>query len=117
MERVYYKRDRRVAVEEIPDVRAVQLSADERGEPRASAERFGTPAVETVRSNVRSMEIPEGEDPVSAFERANWRFVTPSTEVTRALSAGESVRDAEEVGKVMIRRSGSLAVATNRLTV
>jgi subtilisin family serine protease len=117
MERVYYKRDRRVAVEELPDVRAVQLSADERGEPRASAERFGTPAVETVRSNVRSMEIPEGEDPVSAFEQANWRFVTPSTEVTRALSAGESVRDAEEVGKVIIGRSGSLAVATNRLNV
>jgi subtilisin family serine protease len=116
MERVYYKRDRRIVVEEIPDVRAVQLSANDRGVPRASAESFGTSAVETVRSNV-SMEFPEDEDPVTTFEQANWRFVTPSAEMTRAFSAGESVRDAEEVGKVIIGRSGSVAVATNRLNV
>ncbi|MDQ4000261.1 MAG: S8 family serine peptidase, partial [Actinomycetota bacterium] len=116
MERAYYKRDRRIVVEEIPDVRAVQVSADERGVPRVSAESFGTSAAETVRSNV-STELPEGEDAVTAFEQANWRFVTPSPDMTRALSAGESVREAEEVGKVIIGRSGSVAVATNRLNV
>src|SRR5919112_5362912 len=116
MEREYYKRDRRIVVEEIPDVRAVQLSADERGVPRASAESFGTSAVETVLSSV-SREFPEDQDPVTAFEQANWTFVTPSAEVTRAFSAGESVRDADEVGKVIIGRSGSVTVATNRLNV
>ena len=116
MEREYYKRDQRIVVEEIPDVRAVQLSANDRGEPSASAESFGTLAGETVRSNV-GMEFPEGEDPVAAFERANWRFVTPSDEMARALSVGESITDAEEVGKVIIGRSGSVAVATNRLNV
>jgi subtilisin family serine protease len=116
MERVYFKRDRRVVVEEIPDVRAVRLSADERGLPRASAESFGDPAVETVRSNL-SMDLPEGDDPVTAFEQANWAFVTPSPDVERAFSAGESVRDAEDVGKVVVGRSGSVAIATNRLNV
>jgi subtilisin family serine protease len=116
MERVYYKRDRRVVVEEIPDVRAVQLSADQRGVPRASAESFGTSAAETVRSNV-NVEFPEDEDAVTAFEQANWRFVAPSAEMTRALTVEESVRDAEEVGKVIVRSNGSVAVATNRLNV
>jgi thermitase len=114
MERVYYKRDRRIVVEEIPDVRAVQLSTDERGVASASAESFGTSAAETVRANV-STELPE--DAVTAFEQANWRFVTPSAEMTRALTAEESVRDAEEVGKVIVGRGGSVAVATNRLSV
>ncbi len=116
MEREYYKRDRRIVVEEIPDVRAVQLSTNERGVPRASAENFGTSAVETVRSNV-GMEFPEDEDPVTAFEQANWRFVVPSAGMTRALTAEESPRGAEEVGKVIIGRGGSVAVATNRLSV
>jgi subtilisin family serine protease len=116
MERVYYKRDRRVVVEELPDVKAVQLSADERGVPRVSAENFGTSAVETVRSSI-SRELPENEDPVTAFEQANWRFVTPSAEMARTLAPGASVRDAEEVGKVIVGRSGTVAIATNRLNV
>lgn len=116
MERVYYKRDRRIVVEEIPDVRAVQLSTNERGIPTADAETFGASAVEPVRSSVPTV-FPEGEDPVTAFEQANWRFVRPSDEMARAFSAGEGVRNAEEVGKVIIGRSGSVAIATNRLNV
>jgi hypothetical protein len=116
MEREYYKRDRRIVVDELPDVRAVQLSANELGVPRANAESFGDPAVETVRSSVNS-ELPEDEDPVRAFEQANWTFVTPSDEMTRAFSAGEDVSDADEVGKVIIGRSGSVSIATNRLNV
>ena len=116
MERVYYKRDKRISVEELPDVRAVHLKVNDRGIPTASAGSFGTSAVANVRSNLQvSLEIPE--DPVTAFEQANWRFVTPSTEVTRALKAGEAVRDAEEVGKVVLRTNGSVAVVTNRLNV
>jgi hypothetical protein len=52
MERVYYKRDRRIVVEELPDVKAVRLSADDRGVAAANAESFGTSAAETVRSSV-----------------------------------------------------------------
>jgi subtilisin family serine protease len=116
VERVYYKRDRRIEVDEISNVRAVQVSVDDRGAPRASADRFGTSAVETVRSNI-SMEYPEDEDPVSAFEQANWRFVTPSDEMERAFSASESVRDVERAGKVITDSSGSVAIVTNRLNV
>ena len=116
MEREYYKRDRRVVVEELPDVKAVRVSADERGVAAANAESFGTSAAETVRSSVTT-DLPADEDPVSAFERANWTFVTPSEEMSRAFSAGESVPDAEEVGKVIVGRSRSVAIATNRLNV
>src|SRR5918995_2519753 len=116
MERVYYKRDRRVVVEEVPDVKAVRLGADHSGVTAADAESFGTSAADTVRSSVTS-DLPESEDPVAAFERANWTFVTPSEDVTRAFSAGESVPDAEEVGKVIVGRSGTVAIATNRLNV
>src|SRR5687767_11870186 len=115
MEREYYKRDRRVVVEELPDVRAVQLSANERGVPRASADSFGASAAETVRSSV-TRELPEDEDPIAAFEQANWRFVTPSAEMARTLARGADVPDAEQVGKV-VNRSGSVAIATNRLNV
>jgi subtilisin family serine protease len=116
MEREYYKRGQRVIVEELPDVKAVQLSANERGVPRVSAESFGTSAVETVRSSV-TRELPEDEDPLAPFERANWRFVTPSAEMARALAPGADVPDAEQVGKVIVGRSGSVAIATNRLSV
>jgi len=116
MERVYYKRDRRVVVEELPDVKAVRLSADDLGVPRASVDSFGDSAVDAVRSSLTG-ELPEDEDPVTAFEQANWRFVEPSDDLTRAFSAGESVPDAEEVGKVIVGRSGSVTIATNRLNV
>lgn len=116
MERVYYKRDRRIVVDEVPDVRAVRVGTDERGALRASAETFGAPAVDAVRSRLET-EFAEDEDPVLAFQRANWAFVTPSPEISRALAEGESVRDAEAVGKVVVGRSGSLSVVTNRLNV
>ncbi|MDJ0732211.1 MAG: S8 family serine peptidase [Crocosphaera sp.] len=114
MERVYYKRDRRIVVEEIPDIRAVHLSLNERGETEVSEETFGIPARETVRSNVG---IEFSEEALAAFERANWRFVQPSAEMTRSLAAGESFRGAEEVGKVIRRANGSVAVATNKLNI
>ena len=114
MERIYYKRDRRIVVEEIRDVRAVHLSVNERGEPIASEDSFGTSAVETVRANM-NVEFPD--EILVAFERANWRFVQPSADMARAVADGESVRDAEEVGKVIRRANGSVAIATNILNV
>jgi thermitase len=114
MERIYYKRNRRIVVEEIPDIRAVHLSVNERGETRVNEESLGTSAIETIRSNT-SIEFPE--EAVTAFEQANWRFIHPSAETSRSLPVGENLRGAEEVGKVIRRADGSLAVATNRLNV
>ncbi|MDR4484418.1 MAG: DUF6623 family protein [Nitrospirales bacterium] len=114
MERAYYKRDQRIVVEEIPNVRAMHLSVNERGAPRISEERFGISAIETVRSNV-GVEFPE--EALAAFEQANWRFIQPSTEMTRSLAAGESLGGAEEIGKVIRRADGSVAVATNKMNV
>ncbi len=116
MERVYYKRDKRVVVEEIPDVRAVHVAATDEGVLAAREEDFGDPAAEQIRSVVSARpEIPD--DVVTAFEQANWRFVSPSAETARALMAREDLPEAEEVGKPVIRANGSLAVVTNRLAV
>jgi Subtilase family/von Willebrand factor type A domain len=114
MERVYYVRDRRFVVEEIPDIVAVHLSLDEGGQPRTAAETFGASAIDAVR------DVAGGDSPnetLAAFERANWRFVKPSDDLRRSLAAGQRGRDAVEVGKVIRRADGSVAVATNRLNV
>ncbi len=116
MEREYYKRGKRMVVEEITDVRAIQVKATDRGIPMAGAEDFGDPAADKLRSSVSvSPEIPQ--DAVTAFERANWRFVSPTAQTDRALRTTEVLPNAEEVGKPVIRSNGSLALVTNRLSV
>lgn len=114
MEREYYVRDRRFVVEEIPDVVAVHLSVNERGEPRATAEVFGASAIDAVRA-VAGGDTPN--ETLAAFEQANWRFVRPSENLRHFLVTGQPVRDAVDVGKVIRRADGSMAVATNRLNV
>jgi hypothetical protein len=114
MERYYYARDKRITVEEIPDVVAVNLSVDERGKPKAQLRTFGTSAVESVRA-VEHIDLPN--DVLEAFEKANWKFLKPSHQLSRAMDAGESIRDAEDTGKVLRREDGSVAIATNRLNV
>ncbi len=114
MERIYYKKDRRMVVEEIPNVRAVNLSVSERGVPRVSEERFGASAVQTLRSNIG---VEFEEEAMSAFERANWRFIQPSDEMTRSLAAEERLEGAEDIGKVIRQADGSMAIATKRLNV
>ncbi len=114
MERYYYKRDKRIVVEELPDVRAVHLSVDERGLSAAVEADLGVSAMETVRSTLAT-ETPD--DPLGAFQNANWRFVRPSETMTRSLNAREAVPGAAEIGKVLRRTDGSVAIATNRLNV
>ena len=113
MERYYYKRDQRIVVEELPDVRAVQLSVDQRGVTAAEAD-LGVSATEDVRSTLGA-DTPD--DALSAFASANWRFVRPSDTMTRSLNAREAVSGTEEVGKVLRQIDGSVAIATNRLNV
>ena len=114
MERYYYKRDQKIAVEELPDVRAVHLSVDERGVSAAAEADLGASAMDAVRSTVGA-DTPD--DALTAFENANWRFVRPSETLMRSLTASEAVPGAEAVGKVLRRSDGSVAIATNRLNV
>ena len=114
MEREYYKKDRRVVVEEIENVRAVQVRADDDGAAPSRVASLGSPATDVVRSKMRGYARDET---LAAFERANWRFVEPSNEVRRALERGEAVEESEEIGKVVIRDNGEPAIVTNRMTV
>jgi hypothetical protein len=71
LERAYYKRDQRVVVEEVPDVKAVRVSADERGVAAANAESFGTSAAETVRSSVTTDLPADGLAPKFGSDSLN----------------------------------------------
>jgi hypothetical protein len=114
MERYYYVRDKRINVEEISDVVAVNLSVNERGEPKAALQSFGAAAIDDVRAVER---VDLSEETLSAFEKANWRFVRPTADLSRAMRDGRSVPDAEDTGKVLRREDGSITIATMRLNV
>ena len=109
MTREYYVRGQRKTVEEIDNVVAIRVSADDRGAPAAEARAFGN----VVR--VRDAGVPE--DTLEAFERARWVFVDPSPEVTRAFEARELVANAEDTGKLVVRPNGRAGIVTRRLNV
>ena len=111
MERYYYARDKRITVEEISDVVAVNVSVDERGKPTAQLSTFGASAVDNVRA-VERVDLPD--DVLDAFEKANWKFLKPSRDLSRAIGVGESMRGAEDTGKVLRREDGSVAMAAGR---
>jgi hypothetical protein len=111
MERQYYVRDRLITIEEIEDVRAVRVAADDAGQPIASGLSFGQPASSALQDAAASTET------IAAFEKANWVFTQPSASMMAAMDADESVDSAVETGKVMRRPDGSIVVATTRLSV
>lgn len=113
MKRHYFVRDRRIEVEEIEGVVAAHIATDERGERRTAAPSIG-------RSALRAMQTAGGDvapEAMSAFERANWVFVQPAAGARAAIERGELPEGADEVGKVVARQDGSVAILTRLLNV
>ncbi|MFI9206014.1 S8 family peptidase [Streptomyces sp. NPDC053048] len=111
MMRHYYRRDRLVEVEQLDDVVAVQVGAD--NQRQAVAEEA---ALETAdRAALREADIDD--ETADAFERANWMFVRPSERALEALDGREEIAGAESVGKVIRRPDGRVGIATDLLNV
>ena len=136
MERIYYVRERRITVEEVPDVVAIRIDPEE---PRSVAD-FGSPGTETViaagvayheklqtsatqtdpeASSAATNEIVRSTltKSAEAFEAADWLFVEPSDETAARVRAGDDLPGAVGVGKVLIRFGPGIAIATKRLNV
>ncbi len=114
MERYYYIRDRRINVDEIPDIVAVLVKTDEQGELRATARSFGTSADTALRSETEEIMTQETAD---AFTKAHWLFVKPSGDLSRAMASGERVENTEEAGKLIRWSDGAVGISTTRLNV
>ncbi|MFH8369932.1 S8 family serine peptidase [Streptomyces sp. NPDC018031] len=111
MSRQYYQRGRLVEAEELDDVVAVRLGADDQDRRTTEAERLGTSARRAIR------EAGVDDETTDAFARARWVFVTPDRQTREALATGEGISGAEATGKVIRRPNGRIGVATDVLTV
>ncbi len=114
MKRHYFIRDRRIEVEEVPNVTAVHVSTDEQGVPKAGAPSFGASAEPALRSETEQIMPRETAE---AFARANWLFVVPSDDLVRAVETHRRFDNAEEVGKIIRRDDGSVGITTTRINV
>jgi subtilisin family serine protease len=107
MQRRYFVRHKEIKIEEIEDVVAV------RADPAAHID---------ARRQLQVMRAPPPVANVDAaalkpFERANWRFVTPTDPTREALSTHRAIAGSTTIGRLFRRENGSLAIGTNRLTV
>lgn len=111
MIREYYVRGERKTVDEIDDVVAVKVAADERGAPTTSATRFGAEAQPRVD------DAGMDSDTAASFHQARWFFVEPSRASTRVLEEPDAVEDADVAGKLVKRPNGRFGIVTRRLNV
>ena len=115
MERTYYTRGKRVTVEQVEDVLAVQLARNDAGESVARASDFGKSATRTSGEGEPALTLPNDE--AEAFQQAGWAFVQPSQRLARAAVEGDLPDGADEAGAVFKRPSGRVLIGTGRLTV
>ncbi len=113
MRRHYYVRDRRIEVEQLDDVVAVNVARDAEDPGSVVAESLGGDARESVSADT----IEVDERTLAAFEAANWFFVAPNREARSSIEAGEAMSDVADVGQVIRRDDGSVGIATNLLNV
>ncbi len=109
MIREYVVRGVRKTVDEIDDVVAVQVTANDRGQPAAAASAFGAEAA----TDSAGMN-PETAD---AFRNARWVFVAPTQTAVRAMDEPEAVTDADTAGKLVRKPNGRFGIVTKRLNV
>src|ERR1700742_2765949 len=108
MIRGYVVRGERKTGDEIDDVVAVQVTANERGQPTADAAAFGADMIDHTGMN------PETTD---AFHNARWVFVEPTETAVRAMAEPADVTDADLAGKLVRRPNGRFGIVTKRLNV
>ena len=109
MIREYFVRGERKTVEEIDNVVAVKVTANERGDASAGVGAFGAEA--------RADDTGMSADTAEAFRNALWFFVEPSPTTERAMEAPEAVANADAAGKLVKRPNGRFGIATKRLNV
>ena len=114
MERHYYKRGERIAVEEIDGVAAIQVDpAAVKTASGGDAPSYGRSGVTALRN--ASEDVPD--ETIEAFGQAGWVFVQPNSESRNAISRRELPARAADAGRVVQRRGGRLAVVTRAMTV
>lgn len=109
MIREYFVRGERKTVEEIDNVVAVKITADEGDDASAGVRTFGTEAP----VDDTGMTAEEA----GAFRNARWFFIEPSPSTIRALEAPGPVTGADATGKLVKRPNGRLGIVTKRLNV
>ena len=117
-QREYFIGKRKRTIEQLDEVVAVRL-APPAGDARAAGtpvDALGTPVARAARGHPARDAIPG--DVASSFARANWHFVLPTAAVRADLAArSAAAAPVEDVGCVFQRADGSVAVATDALTV
>lgn len=117
-QREYYIGKRKRVIEQLDEVVAMRLVSPA-GDSRAAAtpvDALGTPVARAARGHAARSAIPG--DVASAFARANWHFVLPTAAVRADLATrSAAAASVEDVGRVFQRADGSIAVATDVLTV
>jgi hypothetical protein len=106
MEREYFVRDRRVVVEQIDDVVAIQRESEAQAAPEESLDEDATAAVRDASPEV-------GDETMAAFARANWLFVRPGSSEWSAAASTRGAPGTQAVGSVVRRENGSVAVVTD----
>jgi hypothetical protein len=109
MDREYFVRGERKSVEELENVVAVKIAANERGDATADASDFGR--------ELRADDTGMGEDAADAFHGALWYFVEPSPAAERALEAPAMAPNIDDAGKLVKRPNGRYGIVTKRLNV
>jgi thermitase len=109
MIREYVVRGETKTVDEIDDVVAVQVTANDRGELAADPAAFGAEA--PIDGTGMSSETAD------AFRTARWVFVEPSQTAVRAMAEPEAVTDADTAGKLVRKPNGRFGIVTKRLNV
>ena len=115
MRRHFFVRDRRIEVEEVEGVAAVQVSKDEQGRQSTQVSIFGdpNPADDAVRTAASSLP----DNTLDGFKQAGWVFVRPNDRTRAAMDRSDIPENAELVGTVIVRANESIGIATKLLNV
>ena len=112
MKHYYFKRDKRIEVDQIEGVAAVKADRNARG-GRAEVSASGSSGLNALRDSVS--DLPQ--ETLDAFDRANWLFVRSSADTRGAFECGETPSRAADAGKVVQHREGRIAVVTRAMVV
>lgn len=107
MDREYYKRNKKVVVEEISEVVALKLETKPTEPLHEYVKKFG--------SLVTDLKISDEE--LNGFNKADWLFVHPSSELSQAVERKEIPSGTTFVGRIFRNPRGRIMIGTDRLIV
>lgn len=114
MKRTFYRRGKKVVVEQIEDLLAIKMSVDAEGRSRGAVDALGAPA---TSSAMRARNVDMSPDEAAAFARANWLFL--EADASRAQSEGlrSGVDGIDTCGKFICSEDGRGAIVTDEVFV